>query len=162
VALAFCSWRRTLRTADRVPVQRLRGYYDAPAHAYNAWVTFPGNNDKYYDDNSLAVVVLVDCYNTTLYMKYLERAWQIMADFVFGGWDSLGNPGGITWGTDPSKPNTSDKTVSATAFAALEAFRLAQYYPDRPWFKRNFMVQWGYNALDWVWSKVRDPNDNLV
>lgn len=24
------------------------------------------------------------------------------------------------------------------------------------------MVQWGYSALDWVWCKIRDPQDNLV
>ena len=139
----------------------LERYYDAPAHAYNAWVNFPGNNDKYDDDNSLAVVVLVDCYNATLDMRFLERAWQVMANFVFTGWDASGSPGGMRWGTDPHVPYTSDKTVSATAFAALAAFRLAEYYPDRPWFDRSFMVQWGFNALDWVWTKLRDE-DNLV
>jgi hypothetical protein len=141
----------------------LERYFDPARHAYNAWVAFSGNDDKYYDDNALAVVALVDCYEATQDLVYLDRAWEVMSGFVHGGWDSSGDPGGVRWGTDPTKPHTANRTVSATAFAALAAFRLAERHPvGRNGFDRDFNVGWGHAVLEWIWTTIRDPQDDLI
>ena len=81
----------------------LERYFDPAKHAYNAWVTFPGNDDTYYDDNALAVVALVDCYEATQDLVYLDRAWEVMSGFVYGGWDPSGDPGRRPLGDRPDE-----------------------------------------------------------
>jgi hypothetical protein len=134
----------------------LEAYYDVKASAYNAWLNYPGNNDKYYDDNAWAVVALADAAEATGVAAYRERAAQIMERFILGGWDASGKPGGMRWGTDPTKANTADKTACSTSGAALAAFRLA-----RAGIRRDFYVRWGRSALEWVMTTMRDK-DGLI
>jgi uncharacterized protein YyaL (SSP411 family) len=135
-------------------VAGLDGYYDLKASAYNAWLTYPGNNDKYYDDNSWAIVALVDCFEVTGVAAYRDRAAEIMERFILGGWDASGKPGGMRWGTDPTKANTSDKSACSTSGAALAAFRLAKVGV-----RRDYYLKWGRGALDWVVTRMRDKDD---
>lgn len=140
----------------------LEKYFNSGMHAYTAWLYFPGNNDAYYDDNAWAVITLAEAYLATKSIDpshaniYLNRAIDIMASFVYGGWDNTGNPGGMKWGTDPTKAGTSDKTVSATAGAALAALTLA-----RAGWNASFNISWAGSALSWIWSRMRDT-DNLI
>jgi hypothetical protein len=137
-------------------VAGLDAYFDPKASAYNAWLNYPGNNDKYYDDNAWAIVALVDAAEATGVGAYRDRAARIMERFILGGWDASGKPGGMRWGTDPTKANTSDKTACSTSGAALAAFRLA-----RAGVRREFYTKWGRSALDWVMTTLRDK-DGLV
>lgn len=134
----------------------LEAYYDRKGCAYNAWLTYPGNNDKYYDDNAWAVVALVDAFEATGNAAYRDRAAEIMERFLLGGWDAGGKPGGMRWGTDPTKANTSDKTACSTSGAALAAFRLA-----RTGIRREFYLRWGRAALEWVMTRLQDK-DGLI
>ena len=79
-----------------------------------------------------------------------------MERFILGGWDATGKPGGMRWGTDPTKANTSDRSSCSTSGAALAAFRLA-----RAGIRREFYTKWGRSALEWVLTTMRD-NDGLV
>lgn len=140
----------------------LEKYFNSSLHAYTAWLNFPGNNDAYYDDNAWAVITLAEAYLATKTIDlthaniYLNRAIDIMANYVYGGWDSTGNPGGMKWGTDTTKPGTSDKTVSATAGAALAALMLA-----KAGWNASFNISWGGSVLAWLWSHLKDT-DNLI
>jgi hypothetical protein len=140
----------------------LSQYYSGDLHAYTAWVHFPGNTDAYYDDNSWAVIVLVEaslaCRKTdpTRSAQYLDRAKTVMADFVVNGSDTTGRPGGIRWGADPSKPNTSDRGTSSTAGSALAALMLARAGVDP-----KFYTQWGHDLLLWLSTRLVDT-DGLV
>jgi len=140
----------------------LEQYFNSGMHAYNAWLYFSGNNDAYYDDNAWAVITLAEAYLATKNLDpthantYLNRAIDIMANFVYAGWDNTGNPGGERWGTDPTKAGTSDRTTSATAGAALAALTLA-----RAGWNASFNISWGASVLSWLWTHLRDT-DNLI
>ncbi len=140
----------------------LEKYFNGGMHAYNAWLYSPGNHDAYYDDNVWAVITLAEAYRALRKTEpahatvYLNRATDIMANFIHGGWDDTGKPGGERWGTDPTKSGTADKTVSATAGAALAALTLA-----RAGRNASFNIAWGASALSWIWTRLRDT-DGLI
>src|SRR5438045_51591 len=83
---------------------------------YNAWV----------------VIILVEAHMACRKRdregasKYLARAKAVMANYLVKGWDDSGHPGGMRWGYDPSKANTSDRGTSSTAGSALAALMLAR------------------------------------
>jgi hypothetical protein len=85
----------------------LEQYYSDDLHAYTSWVHFPGNIDAYYDDNSWAVIVLVEAYMACLQSDpnraalYLKRAKTVMADFVVKGYDTTEKPGECAGGLTP-------------------------------------------------------------
>lgn len=140
----------------------LEQYYSKDLHAYTSWLHFPGNTDAYYDDNSWAVTTLVEaalaCRKAAPQRAtiYLNRARTVMADFVVKSYDATGKPGGVRWGTDPTKPNTSDRGTSSTAGSALAALMLA-----RAGVEAKFYTQWAYELLDWLTSRLQD-GDGLV
>jgi hypothetical protein len=102
-------------------------YYSPDLLAYTSWLHFPGNHDAYYDDNAWVVIILVEAHLACRHTdplrsaQYLARAKSVMAEFVIKGEDKTGHPGGIRWGADPAKPNTSDRGTSSTAGSALAA-----------------------------------------
>ena len=135
----------------------LEQYYDPGVHAYNGWVMFPGNNDKYYDDNGLAILGLVKAYLATKDQRYFTRANEIMDSFMKGGWDASGSPGGMRWGTfSESHPHT-DRNACSTALAAISALLLAQQGVNR-----EGNIAWATQLLEWIRSNLLDPSDNLV
>lgn len=140
----------------------LEQYYSPDLQAYSAWVHFPGNVDAYYDDNSWAVIVLTEasfaCHHTdpAYAAIYLARAKAIMANFVVKGYDAAGQPGGMRWGFDPAKPNTSDRGTSSTAGSALAAMMLARAGVDP-----KFYSQWGLSLLSWLDRRLL-ASDGLV
>ncbi len=140
----------------------LEQYYSEELHAYSSWVHFAGNVDAYYDDNSWAVIVLVEaslaCQNADpgRSAQYLARARSVMAEYVVKGYDTTGNPGGTRWGTDATKPNTSDRGTSSTAGSALAALMLA-----RAGVETEFYTKWGYDLLEWLTNRLLDA-DGLV
>ena len=133
----------------------LEQYYDREAHAYNAWLNYPGNRDRYYDDNGWAVCVLAEAYQATGIAAFRDRAWEIQSKYLFGGWDASKKPGGIPWGTDETKEGTADHNTCSTAASALGAILLAKSGVQR---ERN--LKWGGQALDWLYEHLRD-SDNL-
>jgi len=131
-------------------------YFSPKRHAYSAWI-YPDNyssNNFFYDDNSLAVVVLCDAYVVTGNVTYLNRAWEIMSNFVYGGWQA--NTGGMLWGTDTTKQNTSDRSAASTTFAAVAALKLANLGINK-----SFNITWASGALDWV-SKTLIPATKIT
>lgn len=134
----------------------LEAYFDPAGHAYNAWLQFPGNNDKYYDDNAWFVMALVEAYEATKEKRYRDRAVEVTERFLSGGWDSSGKPGGQKWGTDPKVGGTGDVNACSTASTALSAIGLARIGVNR---KKN--VQWAGDALDWIVRRLRDT-DGLI
>lgn len=107
------SWRP--RVAEFYEV--LEKYYDPRAKACCAWVYFPGNDDKYYDDNAWAAAACAEPYEVTKDARYLKRAAAVFDAFVESGGDR--EKGGVRWGTKPGQANRLDRTVSVTATAPL-------------------------------------------
>jgi hypothetical protein len=140
----------------------LEQYYSDDLHAYTSWVHFPGNIDAYYDDNSWAVIVLVEASmacrpaDPERAAKYLDRAETVMADYVVKGYDATGKPGGMRWGSDTTKPNTSDRGTSSTAGSALAALMLA-----RAGAEPEYYTGWGLDLLSWLTTRLLDA-DGLI
>lgn len=128
----------------------LEQYYDASGHAYCAWKMFPGNDDKFYDDNTWAAVACMEAYETTGEARYRTRAIAIFDGFVKGGWDA--KDGGLRWGTKAGIEDRQDHTVSATAAGALAALLIAKTHDA----KANRL--WAKRALDWIHVKLSQPN----
>ncbi|CAN5489665.1 hypothetical protein BH11ARM2_BH11ARM2_08320 [soil metagenome] len=122
----------------------LEQYFDHAGHAYCAWKYFPGNDDRFYDDNTWAAVACMEAYGLTRDVRYRKRAVEIFDGFVRGGWDPRG---GLSWGTKAGIEDRKDRTVSATAAGALAALLIGRK-EDRPWAKR---------ALDWI-KGLEQPN----
>jgi predicted alpha-1,6-mannanase (GH76 family) len=159
---SLLAWQAVIEGAKVDPKRwkpRIRPYYDAleqyfdrAGHAYCAWRYFPGNDDKFYDDNTWAAVACMEAYEVTGDARYRARAIDIFEGFVKGGWDASDNPGGLRWGTKAGLADRSDRTVSATAAGALAALLIAKTHapgPNRQWAKRS---------LDWIRTKLSAPN----
>jgi hypothetical protein len=140
----------------------LEAYYSQDLRAYTSWIQFPGNNDAYYDDNSWVVIVFTEaalaCRATDPQRsaQYLSRAQIVLDDFVVKGYDTTNHPGGMPWGTDSTKPNTSDRGTSSTGGAALAALVMA-----RAGVNAEFNTKWGHDLLTWLSDHLIDP-DGLV
>jgi len=140
----------------------LQQYYNPGIHAYTAWLNFPGNLDAYYDDNSWVVIIFVEAYlacrenDPENSVRYLQSAKDTMANYIVKGYDASSHPGGMPWGSDPAKPNTSDRGTSSTAGSALAAMMLA-----RAGVERDFYTQWGHGVLNWLTSNLMDT-DGLI
>lgn len=119
----------------------LEQYFDKADHAYCAWTYFPGNDDKFYDDNTWAAVACMEAFEVTGDTRYRLRAIEIFDGFVKGGWDSRG---GLRWGTKAGIEDRKDRTVSATAAGALAALLIGRTH-DR---KAN--QEWAKRALAWI------------
>ncbi|MBM3475467.1 MAG: hypothetical protein FJX75_19555 [Armatimonadetes bacterium] len=137
-------------------VAGLEQYFDPEKHAYNAWLTFPGNNDKYYDDNALMVIALAKAYQYTGERTHRDRAAEVMEGFLRGGWDASGNPGGMQWGTDPRNPATADRAACSTSMTALAALWLARLGIDR-----QAHVAFASTLLEWLLANLQDA-DGLI
>ncbi|HSV74242.1 MAG TPA: glycoside hydrolase family 76 protein [Chthonomonadales bacterium] len=134
----------------------LEKYRHPPAHAYNAWLDFPGNVDRYYDDNAILVRLLVKATRATGDPRYRARARDVLENFVRRGWDPSGEPGGMLWGVDPSRQGTSDRVACSTSMTALAALELAGAGVD---VARN--VEWAEALMDWLVKRLLDT-DGLV
>ncbi|MCX7046821.1 MAG: hypothetical protein NTX50_15205 [Candidatus Sumerlaeota bacterium] len=133
----------------------LEQYFDPDAHAYNAWLHFPGNIDRYYDDNGWAAIAFVEAFEATQIARYRDRAAEMMEHYLRGGWDS-GAPGGMRWGTSPKVKGTLNRTACSTASTALAALFLARAGVDR---QKN--TEWARALLLWIRDRLQD-SDSLV
>ena len=133
----------------------LEQYFDKKGHAYCAWTYFPGNDDKFYDDNTWAAVACMEAYQVTGEKRYRDRAIEIFDKFVVNGWDSTGKPGGLRWGTKAGLEDRNDKTVSATAAGALAATLISSVHD------RKAKLAWAKLALDWIRDKL-STKDGLI
>lgn len=145
-------WGRALRAA----FLSMERYYDPEAGAYNAWLTFPGNNDKYYDDNGWAVLGLIAAFEATGERRYLDRGAELFDRFLERGADVSGRPGGVRWGTDPDKPGTEDRNACSTEAVALAALGLAGHGH-----RRERCVALARRLLEWLEENLVD-RDGLV
>ena len=140
----------------------LQQYWNPSLNAYNAWLYFPGNADSYYDDNSWAVITLVEAHNATAATDpahaavYLKQAANIMENYIYWGWDSTDHPGGMRWGTDPNNSAATDRNTCSTAAAALAALMLAKAGVNSP-----FNTSWAQGVLQWLTAHLLGFNGLL-
>lgn len=130
-------------------------YWDSRAAipGYDAYLSSPGNSDKYYDDNAWMVITFAEAYELTKERRYLDRAIETLR-FVLSGWDDkLG--GGIYWREDKKSKNTCSNTPSAVA-----ALSVARHY------NKSQYVGWAERIQGWATRTLQAPNaaywDNIA
>jgi hypothetical protein len=147
---------RRYRAVIREVVEGLEQYFDPAAHAYNAWLRFPGNRDRYFDDNALMVIALAKAARYTGEGRYRDRAAEVMGGYLREGWDGSGKPGGMRWGTDPGNPATADRAACSTSMCALAALWLARLGTEP-----QANVAWAEELLSWLRGNLQDA-DGLI
>lgn len=118
-----------------------------------------GNGDRYYDDNSIVGINLVQAYKLTNDVKYRDYAKDIVA-FLQSGKDS--HLGGAMWWRENSKnPNATDgdsnKPTCANGYGTCF---LLDYYKICPQTEKASVLAFAKELYQWLYDNLRDPNDN--
>ncbi|MDR0938731.1 MAG: glycoside hydrolase family 76 protein [Mediterranea sp.] len=116
-----------------------------------------GGGTRYYDDNSIVGLDLVEAYNLTKDSRFLTRARQIVTFLKSGEDDIFG--GGLWWDEDekniPGNTN-SNKPACSNGFATLF---LLNYYAVCPQDEKADVLAFAKRLYNWVKTNLRDPAD---
>lgn len=116
-----------------------------------------GGGTRYYDDNSIVGISLVEAYELTKNSDYLQRAGRIV-DFLKSGEDGL--LGGALWWNEDQKntigePN-SNKPSCANGYAAQF---LLKYYTVCPASEKAEVLAFAKRLYLWLKENLQDPSD---
>ena len=118
-----------------------------------------GWGDRYYDDNSIVGINLVDAYEETGEQRYLDAAREIVG-FLRSGYDD--HLGGALWwceaAKDPHSPaENANKPTCANGYAACF---LLDYHAICPAGEKDDVLRFALRLYDWLYTTLRDPSDN--
>lgn len=118
-----------------------------------------GGGDRFYDDNSIVGIELVEAYNITGDTKYIDRCAQIVK-FLKSGMDNTF--GGALWWCESSinQPGNEDSNKPACANGYATWF-LLRYYDVCPEAEKAEVLSLAKELYDWLYKNLRDPEDNL-
>lgn len=116
-----------------------------------------GGGTRFYDDNSIVGINLVEAYKLTNNSRYLDKAKQIVEFLKSGEDDILG--GGLWWNESekniPGNEN-SNKPTCSNGYATLF---LLEYYSVCPENEKADVLAFAQRLYNWVFSNLRDPSD---
>lgn len=130
----------------------VESYYDnkrTPA-GYQAYPAKFQNSDRYYDDNGLVGIDLIDAYQTSGNKQYLYKADEVF-NFINSGWsDDYG--GGVSWleGVRDQKPACSNG--KATVFC----LKMYQVTKDKKYLDQ------GKKYYHWMMSHLEDNTLHVI
>lgn len=118
---------------------------------------FTGGGTRFYDDNAIVGISLIEAYNITKEQRFLDRASRIVP-FLQSGYDNhLG--GGIWWNENekniPGNEN-SNKPTCSNGYAILF---LLEYYKVCPPSEKAAVLSFAKTLYNWVTLNLRDPGD---
>jgi rhamnogalacturonyl hydrolase YesR len=137
----------------------LEEYWDAtrlPA-AYQSAPMAEGPSDRYYDDNGTVGLNLMEAYEATNEVKYLDKAEACLI-FTMSG-ESNDEGGGLFWceqyrTNNISSPNTV-KAANSTAFATSLALKVYKYRQKQEY------LEFAKRLYTWNKTKMQDPGDKM-
>ena len=116
-----------------------------------------GQADRFYDDNSIVGLDLVEAYSLTGDNRYLERAGRIV-DFLASGKDDVF--GGALWWNESLKNqpgyDSSNKPACANGYATSFLLHYYQVCPDE---EKTEVLSFARELYDWLVENLRDPSD---
>jgi rhamnogalacturonyl hydrolase YesR len=140
------------------PFIALEKYYDTK-RSPSAYAAFPvqySQDDRFYDDNAIVALDLIENYEITKNQAYLDRAKEL-AVFSLTGEDNR-TGGGLYWSEQNRTNPESDlnmKAVSSTAFTVTYLLKLYQHTGDQQYL--NFATR----LYTWLNKYIKDPVNNL-
>jgi hypothetical protein len=117
-----------------------------------------GGGDRFYDDNSIIGIELVDAYKLTQKQKYLDRCAMIFAFIQTGLDDTMGE---ALWWSENQKGN-SDKTecYKPTCANGFAANFLLNYYSICPSpSDKAAVLAFAKKLYTWTKATLQDPGD---
>ena len=118
-----------------------------------------GSGDRFYDDNSIVGINLVDAYRQNANAIYLTRCAAIV-NFLHSGEDNTFN-GGLWWNEsykNVSGNSDSNKPCCANAYAC---WFLTMYYDVCPESEKADVLAFAKRLYMFLYTTLRDPSDNL-
>lgn len=116
-----------------------------------------GGGTRFYDDNSIVGIDLVEAYRLTNNQTYLAKAKQIVEFLKSGEDDTFG--GGLWWNEDEKNiqgNENSNKPSCANGYAILF---LLEYHSVCPQAEKAEVLAFAKRLYDWVVANLRDPAD---
>ena len=118
-----------------------------------------GGGDRFFDDNSIVGIELVEAYRQTGDVKYLERCAQIVK-FLHSGYDEIF--GGALWWNESCKNipgnDSSNKPACANGYATWFLLDYLEVCPDN---EKKDVLAFAEKLYSWLYSNLRDPEDNV-
>lgn len=118
-----------------------------------------GGGSRFYDDNSIVGIELVDAFHITGDRKYLDRCSQIVKFLQSGRDDTFG--GAMWWCEDninQSGNSDSNKPACANGFGT---WFLLKYYEVCPDAEKETVLSLAKEFYGWLYANLRDPEDNV-
>jgi len=114
-----------------------------------------GGGTRFYDDNSIVGISLLEAYNLTQDAAYLQRASRIVP-FIKNGIDS--NLGGALWWNEDFRYNHSvaeaNKAACSNGYATLF---LLEYYKVCPQDEKQDILDMATGLYNWLRTNLYDP-----
>lgn len=118
---------------------------------------FTGGGTRFYDDNAIVGISLMEAYHITKEPRFLERAARIVP-FLESGFDNM--LGGAIWWNEDEKNISgnanSNKPACANGYATLF---LLEYYKACPETEKAAVLLFAKNLYKWLFENLRDPAD---
>jgi hypothetical protein len=118
---------------------------------------FTGGGTRFYDDNAIVGISLMEAYHITKEPRFLERAARIVP-FLESGFDNM--LGGAIWWNEDEKNISgnanSNKPACANGYATLF---LLEYYKACPETERAAVLSFAKSLYKWLFENLRDPAD---
>lgn len=132
-------------------VEGFSNYLDTRVPAgYASYPVSLGQDTRFYDDNAITGIELVDAFQISGNKKYLEQAEMAM-NFIMTGEDSVCG-GGVVWNETEGK-GVGEKGISANGFSVYLALKLYQIN------KKQVYLDYANRIYAWVRRKLQNPED---
>lgn len=119
---------------------------------YASYPVSLGKDTRFYDDNAITGIELVDAFHISGDKKYLEQA-ELAMNFIMTGEDSTCG-GGVLWNETEGK-GVGEKGISANGFSIYLALKLYQIN------KKQLYLDYANRIYKWVKTNLQNP-DNLI
>lgn len=117
-----------------------------------------GYGDRFYDDNSIVGLDLVEAYNLLKDETCISRAGRIVKFLKSGFDDTMG--GALWWNeslVNDASNGDSNKPACANGFATMFLLR---YYKICPAAEKSEVLEFAKTLYAWLVDNLRDPEDN--
>jgi len=118
-----------------------------------------GGGDRFYDDNSIIGIELVEAYKQTGDTKYLDWCAQIVRFLNSGIDDTFGK---ALWWCESNKNQPGNESSNKPACAnGYATWFLMSYYDVCPESEKAGVLSLAKDLYKWLYETLRDPEDNV-